>query len=193
MLDVLRAIVAETLRALGRAGLVVGAAGGVSVAERASGVVLVTGAGLAADEAHANAVAEVALADGRVIAGPAPTEDLALHLALLAAGHGAVVVAGAPHAAALALVRDEIPVVRDDQQARCGGPTRVLGRHDDPATRHAAVVDALVDGRRTVALRHGPLVAVGGDVATALAAALAADDAARVYLLAARIAPPPTL
>ena len=127
VLEILAATVAEAYRSLSTTGLVAGAEGSVSVAERMTGVALVTALGLMAAEATADGVATVSLDDGRQLDGPLPTSELPTHLALLRAGHGAVVHAHAPHATALGLIADRIPPVLAELAARARSVTRALG------------------------------------------------------------------
>ena len=126
MIDVLRQVVAAAYASLGEAGIVLGAEGNASVADRSSGIALVTGTGLHAREATPDGIAEVGLADGEHRSGPAPTSELPSHLALLRAGHGAVIHTHAPHATAVGLVLDEVPLVMAEQAVRAGGAAPVL-------------------------------------------------------------------
>ncbi len=194
MLDVLHQIVAQAYRQLGRAGLVLGAEGSVAVAERTTGVLVVTGAGLMADEAGPDGVAEVDLPDGGHRAGPVPTPHAPLHLAAVAAGHGASVVVSPPYATALALMRDALPAVLGDQALLVGPPAPVVRSASlDPRQLVDPVTAALEGGRRAVAVRHLGVVAAGPDLATALAVAVTVESAARTYLIAATLGEPPTL
>jgi L-fuculose-phosphate aldolase len=194
VLDVLRSIVAETYRSLAVHGLVLGNAGNVSVAERGSGLALITGAGLAAAEAAAEGVAAVSLADGSHRGGPAASSELPTHLVLLRAGHAAVVHSQPPHVTALGLVADEIPAVLADQAALVGGAAPVIGfaPPGTPELGHA-LLDALGAARRAVVIRHEGLVTVGPDLAVALAATYAVEAGARAYLLARGLGAPPAL
>src|SRR6185436_16138692 len=126
VIEVLKQVVAAAYASLGDAGIVLGAEGNASVADRSSGIALVTGTGLHARESTADGIAEVGLADGAHRSGPEPTSELPSHLALLRAGHGAVVHTHAPHATAVGLVRDEVPLVMAEQAVRAGGGAPVV-------------------------------------------------------------------
>ena len=186
VLEILAATVAEAYRSLSTTGLVAGAEGSVSVAERMTGVALVTALGLMAAEATADGVATVSLDDRRHLDGPLPTSELPTHLALLRAGHGAVVHAHAPHATALGLIADRIPLVLAELATRNGGPVPVLPYVPTGTdAMGAAVAEALrADGVRACAIRNHGVVAAAPDVLSALAAVMATEQAARVTILA---------
>ncbi len=191
MIDVLKGVVAATYAAAGRAGIVLGAEGNVSVAERSSGSAFLTGTGLYAAEATAAGIAEVGLADGAHRSGPAPTSELASHLALLNAGHGAVVHTHAPHATAIGLVLDEVPLVLAEQAVRAGAAAPVIPFAVPGSTDMAlSLAAALRDGVRAVVIRNHGLFSVGPDLASAFAATLATEEAARIYLLARGLGDP---
>ena len=191
MIDVLRQVVAAAYASLGAAGIVLGAEGNVSVAERSSGIALVTGAGLHAAEAAAEGIAEVDLDDGAHRSGPAPTSELPSHLALLRAGHGAVIHTHAPHATALGLVLDEVPLVLAEQAARAGGAAPVVP-YATPGSDEMALslATALRGPVRAVVIRNHGLFTVGPDIVSALSATLATEEAARIYLLARGVGEP---
>jgi L-fuculose-phosphate aldolase len=187
-------MVAQAYRQLGRSALVLGAEGSVAVAERTTGVLVVTAAGLVAEEATPDGVCEVDLVDGAHRSGPVATPQLPLHVGAAAAGHDASIVLRAPHATALALVCDRLPAVLADQALLVGAPTSVLRDVPlDPQALAGPVRDVLADGRRSVAVRHVGVVAAGPDLATALAVAVTVESAARAYLLARTLREPPTL
>ena len=190
-IDVLRAIVAEAYRTLAAAGLVVGSQGNVALADHASGVVYVTGTGLAAATAGPESIAEVDLASGAARRGPAPSTELATHLAVLRAGRAAVVHAHAPYATAVALVEDAIPAVLVEQAIRVGGAVPVIPYVATGSVEMANAVAAAIGsaGRAVVIRSHGVFTA-GNDLASAFAAMLATEEAARAYLLARSIGSP---
>ena len=102
-----------------------------------------------AAEATPDGIATVSLDDGRHLDGPVPSSELPTHLALLRAGHGAVVHAHAPHATALGLIADRIPLVLAELAARNGGPVPVLPYvPTGTEAMGAAVADALRHGGR---------------------------------------------
>ncbi len=191
MIEVLKQVVAAAYASLGGAGLVQGAEGNVSVAERSSGVALVTATGLQAGEATADAISEVGLDDGAHRSGPAPSSELPTHLALLRAGHGAVVHTHAPHATALGLVLDEVPLVLAEQAARAGGAAAVVPYAMPGSDEMALSLAAALRGPiRAVVIRNHGMFSVGPDIVSALSATLATEEAARVYLLARGIGEP---
>ena len=194
MIEVLKQVVAAAYASLGDAGIVLGAEGNASVADRSSGIALVTGTGLHARESTADGIAEVGLADGAHRSGPEPTSELPSHLALLRAGHGAVVHTHAPHATAVGLVRDEVPLVMAEQAVRAGSGAPVVPYVTPGSEEMALSLQAALRGPvRAVVIRNHGLFTVGPDVISALAATLATEEAARVYLLARGIGEPATV
>jgi ribulose-5-phosphate 4-epimerase/fuculose-1-phosphate aldolase len=194
VIEVLKQVVAAAYASLGEVGIVLGAEGNASVADRSSGIALVTGTGLHAREATPDGIAEVGLADGAHRSGPAPTSELPSHLALLRAGHGAVIHTHAPHATAVGLVLDEVPLVMAEQAARAGGAVPVLPYVTPGSEDMALSLQAALRGPvRAVVLRNHGLFTVGPDVISALAATVATEEAARVYLLARGIGEPATV
>ena len=174
MIDVLRQVVAAAYTSLGEAGIVLGAEGNASVAERSSGIALVTGTGLQAREATAEGIAEVGLDDGVHLSGPEPTSELPSHLALLRAGHGAVIHSHAPHATALGLVLDEVPLVLAEQAACAGGAAPVVPYVTPGSDDMALTLEAVLRGPvRACVIRNHGLVTVGPDIVSALQATLA--------------------
>ena len=140
--------------------LVAGTEGNASA--RAGGLVAISPTGLAYDTLRAEDVALVE-PDGTLVEGQAPSVELPMHLAVLAARHdvGAVVHTHSPHATA----RPTVPVA----EGRSG--TVELG---------LAVVAALGVGDAVVIRAHGP-VCVGRDLPAALACAVELEEAARGY------------
>jgi L-fuculose-phosphate aldolase len=141
-------------------GLVAGTEGNASA--RAGGLVAISPTGLAYDTLRPEDVALVE-PDGTLVEGPAPSVELPMHLAVLAARPdvGAVVHTHSPHATA----RPAVPVA----EGRSG--TAELG---------SAVVAALGGSDAVVIRAHGP-VCVGRDLATALACAIELEQVARDY------------
>ena len=141
-------------------GLVAGTEGNASA--RAGGLVAISPTGLAYDTLRPEDVALVE-PDGTLVEGPAPSVELPMHLAVLAARPdvGAVVHTHSSHATA----RPAVPVA----EGRSG--TAELG---------SAVVAALGGGDAVVMRAHGP-VCVGRDLASAVACAIELEEAARDY------------
>jgi len=150
----------RALQAMAAAGLVQGTEGNASA--RAGGLVAISPSGLAYDTLRPEDVALVE-PDGTLVEGSAPSVELPMHLAVLAARPevGAVVHTHSPHATA----RPTVPVA----EGRSG--TVELG---------SAVVAALGESDAVVIRAHGP-VCVGGNLPAALARAIDLEEAARDY------------
>jgi L-fuculose-phosphate aldolase len=146
---------AETLRRMAAEGLVAGTEGNASA--RVGSLVAVSPTGLSYDTLRAEDVALVE-PDGALVEGAAPSVELPIHLAVLAARPdvGAVVHTHSQHATA----RPAVPVA----EGRSG--TVELG---------SAVVAALGEGDAVVIRDHGP-VCVGSDLPAALARAIELED-----------------
>ena len=141
-------------------GLVAGTEGNASA--RAGGLVAISPTGLAYETLRPEDVALVQ-PDGTLVEGQAPSVELPMHLAVLAARPevGAAVHTHSPHAT----TRPAVPVA----EGRSG--TAQLG---------STVVAALGGGDAVVIRAHGP-VCVGRDLAAALARAIELEKAARSY------------
>ena len=193
LLASLRAELAETLRRAQRGGLVLGAAGNAS-ARAESELIVISPTSVPYEDLTPELVSVVRL-DGRLCEGAAPSIELPLHLAVLAArpDAGAVLHTHSPYATALASVLDELPVVAPEQAAAVGGPTPVVPYAPTGTAAHAeAAVGALVNRWAAVVRNHGP-VCLGRDLADALACAFAVEEAARVLALARVHGEPPPL
>jgi L-fuculose-phosphate aldolase len=194
VIDVLRSVVAAAYRSLRDAGLVTQAQGGVSIADHASGVLVVTGQGLVASEATADGVAVVDLQTGTHQFGPAPTNNIVVHVALARAGHGAVVHSYAPHATAVGLVRDAVPLLLAQQAIHVGAAVPVIAYQRPGSDASAAsLVATLSPTCRACVIRNDGLFSVGPDVTGALAASFAAEQAAQSLLLASTLGTPVSL
>jgi L-fuculose-phosphate aldolase len=150
----------RTLQAMAAAGLVQGTEGNASA--RAGDLVAISPTGLAYESLRPGDLALVE-PDGTLVEGHAPSVELPMHLAVLAARPdvGAVVHTHSPRATA----RPTVPVV----EGRSG--TVELG---------SAVVAGLGGSDAVVIRAHGP-VCVGRDLAAALARAIELEEAARSY------------
>ena len=181
-LERLRAEVAEALRRLAAAGLVLGTAGNVSALE--SELVAVSPTRLPYETLRPEDVSVVTLA-GERLEGREPSVELPAHLLLLSQPDvGAVVHTHSPYACALACAVDEIPVVSPGQAAAVGGPIPVAryAPSGDAATGEAVLAAAA--GRWAAIVRnHGPFC-LGRDLADALACAFAVEESAGTYALA---------
>jgi L-fuculose-phosphate aldolase len=123
--------------------------------------------------------------DGSRLDGPEPSSELPTHLALLRGGAAAVAHAHEPHAVALSLIADELPVVVAVQAAYCGGSVPVIPYVPTGTPEMADAVAAVQpSGVRAVIIRnHGP-VTWGPTLELALAGLYAVEEAARAYLWA---------
>jgi len=179
----LRAELCETLRRMAAGGLVLGAAGNASA--RADGLVAISPSGLWYDTLRPEDVCLVE-EDGTLVEGPAPSVELPMHLAVLAARPrvGAVVHTHSPYATALSRAVEEIPVVEPEQVVRVGGPVPVVGPVPSGTAELGVAVVAGAGERSAVVVRdHGP-VCFGADLPAALACAFAVEENARIYALA---------
>jgi L-fuculose-phosphate aldolase len=149
-----------TLRRMEAGGLVRGTEGNASA--RAGDVVAVSPTSLTYDALSPEDISLVT-ADGELVDGRAPSVELPMHLAVLAARPdvGAIVHTHSPYATA----RPSVPVA----EGASGTPELA-----------AAVVAAAGDGDAVVMLGHGP-VCFGGDLAGAFQRAVALEEAARRY------------
>jgi L-fuculose-phosphate aldolase len=186
-----RSAVCRTARAMWREGLVRLSEGNVSARCR-DGRVAVTPSGLAYAELTPADVVVVDAA-GHVVAGARrPTSELAMHLALLAAlpTAGAVVHTHSPHAVAFAVCGRPIPAVCSE--ALLVGPEVPVAPFAPPGTPElaAAAVAALRDGARAALLQNHGVVAVGPDLASALATALYVERTAEACILATAVGRP---
>jgi L-fuculose-phosphate aldolase len=182
-LEELRLELCETLRRMAAGGLVLGAAGNASA--RAGDLVAISPSRRWYDTLRPEDVCLVER-DGRMVEGEAPSIELPMHLAVLAARPevGAVVHTHSPYATALSCVFDEIPVVEPEQEETVGGalPIASAGPAGDAALGEA-VLAAAGDRRAAVIRNHGP-VCLGRDLAGALACAFAVEENARIFALA---------
>jgi L-fuculose-phosphate aldolase len=155
----------ETLRRMAAGGLVRGTEGNVSA--RAGELVAISPSALAYDTMRPEDVCLVSL-EGEVLEGAAPSVELPMHLAVLAARAdvGAVVHTHSPCAIAAALAgRCPVPVA---EAAPSGTPE--LGQ---------AVLAAAGGGGAVVVHAHGP-VCFGADLGAALARAFELEERARL-------------
>jgi L-fuculose-phosphate aldolase len=196
----LREELVRTLRRMAVGGLVLGAAGNVSARAgdlAGAGVdlqrwrctptsfVLISPSGLPYDALRPEDVCAVT-PDGTLVEGPAPSVELPMHLAVLAARPdvGAIVHTHSPYATALSCVIDEIPVVEPEQEVAVGGPLPVADAAPSGTAALGEAVLAAAGERRAVVVRgHGP-VCFGADLAAALACAFAVEENARIHALA---------
>jgi L-fuculose-phosphate aldolase len=177
----LRAEVAAAARELAVAGLLIGTAGNVSAVDPATGQLAVTATGVVLAGCTAEQVTVID-AEGAVVHGDlAPTSELELHRAVVAAyGVGAVVHTHAPYATAVGCVRDDLPVLHY-QQLLLGGLIRVAPYATFGSAELAAlVVEALRDRSAALMANHGA-VAHGATLAKAVENALLLEWCCRLF------------
>ncbi|MDR2377930.1 MAG: class II aldolase/adducin family protein [Bifidobacteriaceae bacterium] len=187
----LRSAVAAAARELAAAGMFVGSAGNLSA--RQGDLVALTATGAVLAQATADHVTVVDL-DGRMVAGElAPTSEAALHLGVYRQSRsepvGGVVHTHSRMATALATVLDEVPVVHY-QQLVLGGTLRVAPFHPfGSADLARAVMAALEDRSAALMANHGQ-VALGRDLAQAVANAQLTEWLCELYWTARAIGRP---
>jgi L-fuculose-phosphate aldolase len=181
-LERLRGEIADALRRLAAAGLVLGTAGNVSVRE--GELVAISPTKLPYETLRPEDVC-VVTGVGERLEGPQPSVELPGHLLLLSRpGVGAVVHTHSPCASALGCVVDEIPVVSPGQAAAVGGAIAVAPYASSGEAATGEAVLAAAAGRWAAIVRnHGPFC-LGRDLADALACAFAVEESARTYALA---------
>lgn len=191
MLEAEKEAVAAAARRLAAEGLVLGAAGNVSVSCRDRVAVTATGALLAQLTPAEVVVVDL---DGRPLEdGPEATSELALHLgAYRGHGAGAVVHTHSPVATALSCVLDELPVVHY-QMLALGGPVRVAPYATFGTDRLARLTLEALSGRRAALMSNHGTVAIGPDLHTAVENAGLLEWAATIYWRAAAVGAPRVL
>ncbi len=189
----IRAEVAAAARRLADEGLLIGTAGNVSAIDEDTGHVAVTASGVVLADCEPDDVTVVD-ADGTIIEGRLePTSELGLHLAVLATyGARAVVHTHAPHATAIACVRDRLPVLHY-QQMLLGGEIRVAP-YATFGSRELAdhVLDALRDKSAALMANHGA-ISHGATLSKAIDNALLLEWCCRLFRDASLIGAPRAL
>lgn len=186
-----RLAVAVAARRLAAEGLILGAAGNVSM--RAGDLVVVTPGGGRCADLDTDDLAVVGL-DGTPEPGsPTPTSELDLHLgAYERHGAGAVVHTHSPIATALSCVLEEVPVVHYAMLALGGSipvaPYHTFGTHE----LATAVLDALAGKRAALLANHGTVV-LAGDANEGVDLTLLLEWACEVYSRAAALGEPKIL
>lgn len=180
----------DTVRAFADLGLGVGTAGNVSV--RVNGGLLITPTGVPYGELRPADIVTLN-EDGTVRAGRlAPSSEWRFHCDILRTRRdaGAVVHVHSPHATAVACMRRDIPAFHY-MVAVAGGDSIRCARYATFGTaalsRHA--VRAL-DGRQACLLANHGQIALGGDLAAALAMAREVEELARQFWLASQLGRP---
>lgn len=180
--DSARAALIAGARRVAESGLVVGAAGNLSV--RAGDRVLISCRGAELDAMEADQCVEVAV-NGDLLenAGPAarPSSELPLHLAVYAGTDaGAIVHTHSHYATVLGTLVDELPAIHYVIN-KFGGPVRVAPYHTFGTDELAnAVIDALRDRSAALMANHGAVV-TGEDVESAVSRAILLEWVSSIY------------
>jgi ribulose-5-phosphate 4-epimerase/fuculose-1-phosphate aldolase len=186
--DVITALVARICEA-GRdavaAGLVVASGGNISAREpRGSDgdVCRVTGAGTWLDRLTPDDVARVRVADGAVLAGPAPSTELALHLATYRARPDvqAVVHLHPQFAILLDSLGEPVRLITTDHAFYLRRIARTPFHSPNSAELAAVAAEAVLDGTNCVILAHHGCSVLGDDLAMAYRRAVNLEEAARL-------------
>jgi L-fuculose-phosphate aldolase len=189
----LRSEVASAARQLAAAGLLIGTSGNLSAVDQATGQIAVTATGVVLAQCEPADITVVDAAGNIVSGSLAPTSELDLHLATIAAfGVGAVVHTHAPAATALSCVRDHLPVLHY-QQLLLGGTIAVApyATFGTPELAQSAVA-ALV-GRSAALLANHGTVTHGSTLAKAVEHALLLEWCCQLFLNAASLGIPRVL
>jgi L-fuculose-phosphate aldolase len=184
----------DAAREVATSGLVVGAAGNVSL--RRGDRVLITPRGSRLEALAPGDCVDIALADGSVAAGHAaptrPSSESALHRAIYAAtGAAAIVHTHSHYATVLSTLVDEVPAVHYVVN-QFGGPVRVARYECFGTEELARSVSAALEGRTAALMQNHGAVALGGDLAQAVLNAIQLEWFASVYYHA-RVAGSPSI
>ncbi|HET6151306.1 MAG TPA: class II aldolase/adducin family protein [Marmoricola sp.] len=189
----LRRDVAAAARTLADAGLLIGTSGNVSALDPETGHLAVTATGVVLADCRPEHVTVVDAA-GTVVAGDlAPTSELGLHLAVVAAyGAAAVVHTHARYATSFGCVHTELPVLHY-QQIMLGGTVRVAPYATFGTPELAAhVVEALRDRGGALMANHGA-VTTGSSLDKAVENALLLEWCCRLFHDASALGEPTVL
>ena len=173
---------AETGRALVRAGLVLASGGNLSAREPGGAVVAVTARGTWLDRLGPADFALVRIADGAVVGGaPDPSTELALHLECYRSrpDASAVVHVHPQTSVLLAALGQPIRTITTDHAAYVG-PVRVAPYRHPGTVELATEAAALLDGCDCVVLAHHGCSVVADTVEMALRRTLNLEEAARL-------------
>jgi L-fuculose-phosphate aldolase len=178
-----RQALADAAREVATSGLVVGAAGNVSL--RRGERVLITPRGSRLEALAPGDCVDIALADGTVAADHAartrPSSESALHRAVYAATDAAAIVHTHSHyATVLSTLVDEVPAVHYVVN-QFGGPVRVARYECFGTDALAQAVREALEGRKAALMRNHGAVATGSDLAQAVLNAIQLEWLASVY------------
>jgi ribulose-5-phosphate 4-epimerase/fuculose-1-phosphate aldolase len=189
-----RAAVVQACRELLATGLVRGTSGNVSVRDPASGTIAITPTGLAYPGLRDRDVAVLSV-DGDQLDGELrPSSELALHLAIYRARPdvGAVVHTHSPFATTFAVLGEQIPAVHYlIVRAGEGVPVAPYARYGTSELAESCV-RALGGGFAVLLANHG-VVAVGAELAAAMAVAEAVEYTAELAWRARQLGTPQVL
>jgi L-fuculose-phosphate aldolase len=190
-IETLRRDVAAAARQIAAEGLALGSSGNISARAGDRIAVTPTGAKLAALSAEQITIVDLR---GTVIAGLAPTSELALHLGVYERYRaGAVVHTHSPQATALACVLDGVLPCIHYAMLALGGDVPVAPYRTFGSPELAAVtVDALEGKTAALMASHGTIVHAE-DVTRAVANARLLEWAAQLYLTASSVGTPHVL
>ncbi len=192
MSALVREQIVAACRKLESSGLNRGTSGNVSCREKDH--FLVTPSGVPVDEITPSRIVAVGY-DGKVIGIGKPSSEWHFHCDILKARSdvGAVVHTHAPHATAMACLREDLPAfhymiaVAGGDSIRCA-PYALFGT--DELSRHA--VEAL-DGRKACLLANHGMITLGRDLDEAMAVAVEVESLCQQYLLARQVGQPTLL
>ena len=157
---------------------------------RPGDLVAVTPTGVAYEALTAEGVCVVDLDGNPAEAGPVPSSELPMHLAVYrATDAGAVVHTHPLYATAVSLLLDELPAVHY-MVATLGGPVRVAPYATYGTAELARVSVAAMAGRSAVVLRNHGATTYGPDLATAYTRSLYLEWLCRLWHQASLVGTP---
>jgi L-fuculose-phosphate aldolase len=181
--DAARAALAAAARAVADSGLVVGAAGNVSM--RSDDRVLITPRGALLEAVDPRACVEIALADGAVAddhrAESRPSSESALHRSIYAASDARAIVHTHSHyATVLSTLIDELPPIHYAIHV-FGGPVRVARYETFGTDELATAVTEAMEGRRAALMANHGAVVGGRDLEHAVHLAIQLEWLASIH------------
>jgi L-fuculose-phosphate aldolase len=186
-----RQLVCKYARRLASDGLVVGTAGNISV--RVAEQVAVTPSGIDYQGLAPDRICVVDLDGRQAEAGPEPSRELPIHLAVYRATDSAAVVhTHSPYATAVATSADELPAIHY-LIAELGGPVRVAPYATPGGEQLASAVVTALAGRAGALLRNHGAITVGPSLERAYARSVMLEWLAALYLRARLLGEPSVL
>jgi L-ribulose-5-phosphate 4-epimerase len=185
LLEDLRAKVATTAQKMVADGLAYGFQGNISALDPDTGLIAITPSGV--DHVTVQPL-DVVVVDneGRVVEGERrPTSETPMHTAFyrVRSDVGAVVHSHALHATAFAIAGEPIPLVLAETALSLGGPVPVAPyRRPGSADLAQVVLETVGAGTSALLANHG-LITVGANLKQAYAAAIAAEETARLLIM----------